>query len=117
MTNRVHTKTVSFSGTTSGVLRMMSDHTLLYVRVPAGFTDCTLTFESSMADTQTADGSITDWAAVFTASGEEYSVTVDADAGEARLFLLGVNVPGNFVRMISSASQTLDVVCGYRGIA
>lgn len=116
MINRVFTQTITFSTTTSSVLRMNSEHVLLAIRVPAGFTDCALTFESSMADTQTADASITDWAAVFTDGGSEYTVTVDADAGEARLFVLTANVIGNFVRLISSASQTLSVVAYYKGI-
>lgn len=116
MLNKVHTATLTFSTTTSSVLRMDSAHVLLAIRVPASFTDANITFESSMSDPQTADASITDWAAVFTDSGSEYTVTVDADAGEARVFILTTNVIGNFIRLISSASQTLSVVAYYRGI-
>lgn len=116
MLNQVHTKTLTFTTTTSSVLRMDSAHVLLAIRVPAGFTDCSLTFESSMADPQTADASITDWAAVFSDGGSEYTVTVDADAGEPRLFVLGTNVIGNFIRLISDQSQTLSVTAYYKGI-
>lgn len=116
MLNQVYTKTLTFTTTTSSVLRMDSAHVLLGIRVPAGFNDCNLTFESSLADSQTADADINDWAAVFLDSGSEYTVTVDADASEPRLFVLSTNVIGNFIRLISSASQTLSVVAYYRGI-
>lgn len=116
MLNKVHTQTLTFSTTTSSVLRMDSAHVLLAIRVPTSFADCSLTFESSMADPQTADASITDWAAVYTDSGSEYTVTVDADNAEPRVFILSVNVIGNFIRLISSVSQTLSVVACYRGI-
>ncbi len=116
MLNKVHTTTLTFTTTTSSVLRMDSAHVLLGIRVPAGFTDCNLPFEPSIAEPQTADASITDWAAVFGDGGSEYTVSVDADAGEPRLFVLSTNVIGNFIRLISSQSQTLSVVAYYRGI-
>lgn len=116
MLNKIYEKTVTFSGTTSGVLRMNSPHTLLAIRVPAGFTNCNLTFQVSDADDQTADASITDWAQLYKDDGSAYTVVVDADATNPRTILMSVNVVGNFVRFVSSASQTLSVVAQFRGI-
>ena len=115
MLNKIHEKTITFSGTTSGVLRMNNPHTLLAIRVPAGFTDCSLTFQVSNADDQTADASIADWAQLYL-DGSPYTVTVDADATNPRLILLAANAFGNFVRFVSSAPQTLSVIAYYRGI-
>ena len=116
MLNKIHEKTITFSGTTSGVLRMNNPHTLLAIRVPAGFTDCSLTFQVSNADDQTADASIADWAQLYLDNGSPYTVTVDADATNPRLILLAANAFGNFVRFVSSAPQTLSVIAYYRGI-
>ena len=116
MLNKIHDRTVTFSGTTSGVLRMGNSHTLLAIRVPAEFTDCNLTFQVSDADDQTADANITDWAQLYQDNGTAYTVTVDADATNPRTILMSVNVVGNFVRFVSSVSQTLPVVAKFRGI-